>query len=120
MKQGRILERAKVLKEVGEYQCIECSTPNFVHLVIPKTDWEALLKGEEMKQTEWCPQHGYPLPCDKCGLGVREATLKEVGGLLSKRMLRPIPGCPTQFYPHVVVFEPEILMLKSGRMPDER
>ena len=21
-----------------------------------------------MKSKEWCPQHGYPLPCDKCGM----------------------------------------------------
>jgi len=25
----------------------------------------------------WCPQHGYPLPCDKCGLGLFEAGRKE-------------------------------------------
>jgi hypothetical protein len=23
---------------------------------------------EELKQiTKWCPQHGYPTPCEKCG-----------------------------------------------------
>lgn len=22
--------------------------------------------------TKWCPQHGYPLPCDKCGEGEYE------------------------------------------------
>jgi hypothetical protein len=32
----------------------------------------------ESKETEWCPQHGYPLPCNKCGLGEREAGRQEV------------------------------------------
>ncbi len=27
----------------------------------------------EAKDSKWCPQHGYPLPCDKCGLGQYEA-----------------------------------------------
>lgn len=27
----------------------------------------------EAKDIKWCPQHGYPLPCDKCGLGLYEA-----------------------------------------------
>ena len=22
----------------------------------------------EAKDIKWCPQHGYPLPCDKCGM----------------------------------------------------
>lgn len=25
-----------------------------------------------VKKTEWCPQHGYPLPCDKCGLQTQD------------------------------------------------
>ena len=25
------------------------------------------------KDIKWCPQHGYPLPCNKCGLGQYEA-----------------------------------------------
>jgi len=36
----------------------------------------------EAKDIQWCPQHGYPLPCDKCGLGQYElgkkAGMKEV------------------------------------------
>ena len=24
-------------------------------------------------EAKWCPQHGYPLPCAKCGLGLYEA-----------------------------------------------
>ena len=35
-----------------------------------------------VKDSEWCPQHGYPLPCDKCGLGQyelgKQAGIKEV------------------------------------------
>ena len=27
----------------------------------------------EAKYIKWCPQHGYPLPCNKCGLGQYEA-----------------------------------------------
>ena len=30
----------------------------------------------EDKNTQWCPQHGYPLPCAKCGLGQYEAGKK--------------------------------------------
>lgn len=26
----------------------------------------------EAKKVKWCPQHGYPLPCAKCGLGLEE------------------------------------------------
>ncbi len=31
------------------------------------------------KELEYCPQHGYPLPCDKCGLGQYE--LGELAGI---------------------------------------
>jgi hypothetical protein len=24
----------------------------------------------------WCPQHGYPLPCEKCGLGEKEVKME--------------------------------------------
>jgi hypothetical protein len=24
---------------------------------------------EKVYSSEWCPQHGYPVPCDKCGFG---------------------------------------------------
>ena len=34
------------------------------------------------KDIDWCPQHGYPLPCNKCGLGDwedgKKAGIKEV------------------------------------------
>ena len=29
-----------------------------------------------MEDSKWCPQHGYPLPCDKCGMPSK--TLKEL------------------------------------------
>jgi hypothetical protein len=36
----------------------------------------------EGKEYEYCPQHGYSLPCDKCGLGQyelgKQAGIKEV------------------------------------------
>jgi hypothetical protein len=31
-----------------------------------------------VKETKWCPQHGYPIPCNKCGLGEYERGIKEV------------------------------------------
>ena len=31
----------------------------------------------EGKELEYCPQHGYPLPCDKCGLGLFELGKRE-------------------------------------------
>lgn len=27
----------------------------------------------EPRDIKWCPQHGYSLPCNKCGLGLFEA-----------------------------------------------
>ena len=30
-----------------------------------------------MEAKEWCPQHGYPIPCDKCGLGEYERGLQQ-------------------------------------------
>ena len=35
-----------------------------------------------MEDIKWCPQHGYPLPCDKCGMPSK--TLKE---LIDERIL---------------------------------
>uniref|UniRef100_A0A6M3JK07 Uncharacterized protein n=1 Tax=viral metagenome TaxID=1070528 RepID=A0A6M3JK07_9ZZZZ len=34
---------------------------------------------------EWCPQHGYPLPCAKCGLGEYAEGVKE--------MIELVNGC---------------------------
>jgi len=31
-----------------------------------------------MKSKEWCPQHGYPLPCDKCGMPLSQPQQKEI------------------------------------------
>lgn len=31
-----------------------------------------------VKETKWCPQHGYQLPCAKCGLGERETGKSEI------------------------------------------
>ena len=43
----------------------------------------------EAKDTKWCPQHGYPLPCAKCGLGLYEAGtqagIKEVVGWIEEK-----------------------------------
>ncbi len=39
-------------------------------------DWR--LENKMAKETKWCPQHGYPLPCDKCGLGLRELGRRDV------------------------------------------
>jgi len=37
----------------------------------------------KQEETKWCPAHGYPLPCDKCGLrAVAREEIRE--GLLSK------------------------------------
>ena len=32
----------------------------------------------EAKYIKWCPQHGYPLPCDKCGMPLSQASQKEI------------------------------------------
>lgn len=32
----------------------------------------------ESKDVKWCPQHGYPVPCDKCGYSPQPATLDEL------------------------------------------
>jgi len=31
-----------------------------------------------MSEKEWCPQHGYPVPCEKCGYGLKDFTLRSV------------------------------------------
>jgi hypothetical protein len=31
----------------------------------------------DSESTEWCPQHGYTLPCPKCGMGEYERGLKD-------------------------------------------
>ena len=33
------------------------------------------MKPEDIK---WCPQHGYPLPCDKCGMPLTKLQQKEI------------------------------------------
>ena len=33
------------------------------------------MKADKIK---WCPQHGYPLPCDKCGMPLSQPQQKEV------------------------------------------
>ena len=30
------------------------------------------------KDVKWCPQHGYPLPCDKCGMPLTQPQQKEI------------------------------------------
>ena len=30
------------------------------------------------KDTKWCPQHGYPLPCDKCGMPLSPTQQKDI------------------------------------------
>ncbi len=30
------------------------------------------------KDTKWCPQHGYPLPCAKCGMPLPQLSQKEI------------------------------------------
>ncbi|MDD5512035.1 MAG: hypothetical protein PHI12_14700 [Dehalococcoidales bacterium] len=31
----------------------------------------------DSESTKWCPQHGYPLPCPKCGMGEYERGLQD-------------------------------------------
>ena len=46
----------------------------------------------EGKEYEYCPQHGYPLPCDKCGLGQyelgRQDGIKEVVNWINSTHLK--------------------------------
>ena len=30
------------------------------------------------KEVKWCPQHGYPLPCAKCGMPLTQPQQKEI------------------------------------------
>ena len=32
----------------------------------------------DTKYIKWCPQHGYPLPCYKCGMPLTQAQQKEI------------------------------------------
>ena len=59
------------------------------------------MKAEDIK---WCPQHGYPLPCYKCGMPLsqpqqkeiyedgRRAGIKEVVGWIESVPTREIDG----------------------------
>jgi len=31
-----------------------------------------------MEDIKWCPQHGYPLPCDKCGMPLCKEGQREI------------------------------------------
>lgn len=35
----------------------------------------------EKKDIKWCPQHGYPLPCNKCGMPLPQYTKQEENGV---------------------------------------
>jgi len=52
-----------------------------------------------MGDDKWCPQHGYPLPCDKCGMPSKTQkeliddridSLKELAGLFDDGYSREI------------------------------
>ena len=65
------------------------------------------------KDIKWCPQHGYPLPCDKCGLGQfelgKQAGIKEVVEWIRKHQLvQPDNNSITQFYPFYQIEEREL------------
>ena len=30
------------------------------------------------KDAKWCPQHGYPLPCNKCGMPLTQLQQEEI------------------------------------------
>ena len=32
----------------------------------------------EAKDVKWCPQHGYPLPCYKCGMPLNDIQQKDI------------------------------------------
>lgn len=37
------------------------------------------------KDAKWCPQHGYPLPCDKCGMPLAQPLFSELLLKLTKQ-----------------------------------
>ena len=39
----------------------------------------------------WCDQHGYPLPCNKCGMGERELGRKDVIDWCNKNFEPTVP-----------------------------
>lgn len=41
---GAKAQLKKVVDKAEDYVCVDCTTPNFIHLVIPLKEWQALLK----------------------------------------------------------------------------
>ena len=40
--------------------------------------------------TNWCPQHGYPIPCDKCGYDEPEDVIEVIKSIANED---PCVGC---------------------------
>ena len=36
------------------------------------------MEAKDIKRKRWCPQHGYPLPCHKCGMPLSQTDQKEI------------------------------------------
>ena len=44
----------------------------------------------EANAIKWCPQHGYPLPCYKCGMPLSQTSQKEIYELGEKAGIREV------------------------------
>ena len=65
-----------------------------LHFDIPDKEadrlvWEAICQLFPKPKVQWCPAHGYPLPCDKCGL---EGIEPDGGRLLKDEEMAEVQG----------------------------
>lgn len=69
------------------------------------------------KDIKWCPQHGYPLPCYKCGMPLTQIQQKEVyqAGIKevvewvqSHTLIKPNKDSLTKFTPFYQIEEQEL------------
>ena len=67
-------------------------------------------------KTEWCPQHGYPLPCAKCGLSeltehersVQQGRQEVVDWIKQQELTEPNEDSTTKFYPFYTFFKKDL------------
>ncbi len=62
----------------------------------------------EAKDIKWCPQHGYPLPCHKCGMPLSQESQKEIFESGKKAGIKEVlefkcDECSTPNFIHLVI-----------------
>lgn len=63
--------------------------------------------------SNYCPQHGYPLPCAKCGLWLDKQAIAGIIDWIEKHeLIKPDENSLTQFEPYYHIESKELKALK--------